>query len=573
MIAGRATAQTAEGFALDRFEPAEVGSEWFAGDSLDFRGDQRWSFGVLGDWSYKPLVAYDAQGDETHAVVRHQIFAHLGAAVVLQERYRLALDVPILALERGRATTLDGVVYDPSNKAAFGDPRLAADVRFLGKYGGPLTASAGLAVYLPVGSQAAYASDGKLRLVPRLMAAGDVAWFTYAGRLSTNIRTQTDNFAGQPFGTEMQLEASAGVRTAEGKLVIGPELFGSTVLADGGKGAFDKRTTPFELLFGAHYRAGDWLLGAGAGPGLTRGFGAPKFRTLLSVAWAPEPKPEEPKVVKTAPPPPPPDSDGDGIIDSQDACPTVPGVKSDDPKKNGCPPDSDGDGIIDSQDACPTVPGVKSDDPKKNGCPPDSDGDGIIDSQDACPTVAGVKNDDPKKNGCPPDSDGDGIIDSQDACPTVAGVKNDDPRKNGCPIIELTDQAITILERVEFETGKAVLRPESDRVLSAVAGVMKEHPEILELSVEGHTDNRGGAALNRKLSRERAAAVKQWLIDHGIDAARLTSAGFGPDKPIASNKTDEGRQTNRRVEFRIVKSKGDVQVKDSASTKTHKEEK
>jgi outer membrane protein OmpA-like peptidoglycan-associated protein len=262
---------------------------------------------------------------------------------------------------------------------------------------------------------------------------------------------------------------------------------------------------------------------------------------------------EQPKL-----PPAPGDQDGDGITDPQDACPTVAGVASTDPKKNGCPPDQDGDGFIDSQDACPTQPGVADPDPKKNGCPPpkDKDADGITDEVDACPEIAGVKTEDPKTNGCPPDTDGDGFRDDQDACPQEKGVDDPDPSKRGCPkLVRVTEKEIVILEQVQFDFAKATIKKESDALLDSVAQVLKEHPEILKVEVQGHTDNKGPAAVNTKLSNDRADAVKKALEKRGIESGRLVHKGYGPDKPIADNKTDEGRAKNRRVQFIVLDKK------------------
>lgn len=111
---------------------------------------------------------------------------------------------------------------------------------------------------------------------------------------------------------------------------------------------------------------------------------------------------------------------------------------------------------------------------------------------------------------------------------------------------------IKILDQVRFKTGSADILPESDVILGAVQKVLDAHPEITKVSIEGHTDNRGGAAYNKGLSERRAASVVKWLVGHGIDKARLTSAGFGQSRPIDSNATDEGRQNNRRVEFHIL---------------------
>ena len=117
------------------------------------------------------------------------------------------------------------------------------------------------------------------------------------------------------------------------------------------------------------------------------------------------------------------------------------------------------------------------------------------------------------------------------------------------------------MERVEFDTNKATIRPESDGVLTAVLDILKGHPEIKKVSVEGHTDNRGARFYNIGLSKRRAASVVKWLTSRGIDKGRLTSNGFGPDKPIDTNDTEDGRQNNRRVEFNIVQVEGTTNVK------------
>ncbi len=227
-------------------------------------------------------------------------------------------------------------------------------------------------------------------------------------------------------------------------------------------------------------------------------------------------------------------------------------MKSDDPKKNGCPADRDGDGIPDAVDACPDVAGVANDDPKKNGCPADKDGDGIPDSADACPDVPGVASDDPKKNGCPADRDGDGIPDDVDACPDKPGIASDDPKKNGCPALAaISNGQIKISEQVQFKTGSAQILAASNNLMNAVLDIMKEHPEIKLVHIEGHTDNKGSAASNKTLSQKRAAAVVGWLVMHGIDKSRMDAHGYGQERPIDTNETDAGRQNNRRVEFHI----------------------
>jgi outer membrane protein OmpA-like peptidoglycan-associated protein len=112
---------------------------------------------------------------------------------------------------------------------------------------------------------------------------------------------------------------------------------------------------------------------------------------------------------------------------------------------------------------------------------------------------------------------------------------------------------VIILQQVNFATNsdRIVGRP-SFQVLDAVVSVLTQHPEIPAVEVQGHTDNRGNPATNRTLSERRANAVRTYLTNHGIAAARLRARGFGPDAPLESNATPAGRTRNRRVEFHIV---------------------
>ncbi|GGI56165.1 OmpA family protein [Winogradskyella haliclonae] len=231
-----------------------------------------------------------------------------------------------------------------------------------------------------------------------------------------------------------------------------------------------------------------------------------------------------------------PDSDNDGIEDSKDDCPNEAGLA----EFNGCP-DSDGDGVVDGSDKCPTVPGLKS----LAGCP-DADGDGIADGDDGCPNEAGPS----ANNGCPyKDKDGDGVLDKDDKCPDVAGTVAND----GCPEItetekaQLNEYAKTIL----FDTGKSSIKDESKQVLADIIAILNKYPDA-KFTVEGHTDSVGSAKLNTRLSEERAASVKDYLVANGVDQFRLSSKGYGEDKPIADNKTRAGRKQNRRVEINLA---------------------
>jgi len=551
LTTGSAKAQTtASGFALDRFNPSERGSEWFATDSLDFRGNLRPAIGLISELGVSPLVLYNGDGSRLATPVHYELILHPGASLVLFDRLRVGFDLPIAAYQDGTGATVSGVTYPGITSGGVGDLRLGADVRLVGQYGDAFRLAAGAQVFVPTGSRSTYLSDGSVRvLIPRVLVAGDVDWLSYAAHVGFNYRGLTESFGGTGLGSELVFGASAGVHALDRNLLVGPEVYGSTVVTNGA--AFTTASTPLEIMLGAHYLiASSVRVGAGVAPGLTRGIGEPAVRYVLSVEWAPAP-PQ---------PPPPADRDRDGVLDVDDACPDVPGVRTDDPKTNGCPPaeappppDRDHDGILDADDACPDVPGVKTDDPKTNGCPPDRDHDGILDADDACPDVPGIKTDDPKTNGCPPDPDRDkdGIPNEQDACPDTPGPRNADPKKNGCPAAAIVGKQIVILEQVKFATGSAKILASSDGILNAVLAVLKDHAEITRLRVEGHTDNVGGAAMNKNLSGRRAASVVSWLVQHGVDSHRLASEGFGLERPIDTNATPEGRQNNRRVEFHI----------------------
>jgi outer membrane protein OmpA-like peptidoglycan-associated protein len=243
------------------------------------------------------------------------------------------------------------------------------------------------------------------------------------------------------------------------------------------------------------------------------------------------------------------DGDGDGVLDDADQCKDTPAGDQVDAKGCSLPKDADGDGVTDDVDQCKDTPAGDKVDAKGCSVPKDADGDGVLDDVDACQdTPAGDKVD---GKGCslPKDGDGDGVTDDKDRCPhTPAGVKVDE---DGCQV--LFEQGAgakksLILEGVNFATGKAELTPESQAILDGVAESLVAHEEV-KVQVGGHTDNTGSAAVNKRLSAARAEAVKQYLISKGVAADRLTSAGFGPAKPIASNKTAEGRAQNRRVEL------------------------
>ncbi|MGC4087127.1 MAG: OmpA family protein [Polyangiaceae bacterium] len=542
-------AKAADGFRVDRFDMSDRVNDWFVNDSLDLRGNLRLGLTAVGDWGKDPLVLYDrSSGDKIGAVVSSQWVMHLGMTVTLFHTLRLSAALPFVAHQSSDRPVVDGAAVFPESASAVGDLRFAAVARLLGSYRAPFSAAVGARIFVPSGQSASFAGDATTRVVPEILAGGDVSMLVYSMRLGLNLRKSKTAWDVE-LGQEFLVSAGLGVRAAS-NVLVGAEIWGATTLEGS---PFSEQGSPLELLFQGHVNLGDLSVGAGVGPGLTRGYGTPTVRALLGLDWTPEPP--------VAPPSPPRDSDRDGVPDVSDACPNEPGVKSPELRVNGCPPvaapvlDADGDGILDGEDACPSQPGVRSDDPSRNGCPkpPDADEDGIEDASDACPTEAGPKTSDPRTNGCPPppDSDKDGILDRDDACPKDAGVRSTNPEANGCPLARIDSTQIKIIEPVQFAHNSDRILPASEPVLSAVLDAIRD-ASVSRLEVHGYTDDRGGAAYNQQLSRKRAASVARWLSEHGVPAAHIVSKGFGKENPIAPNTTDEGRQKNRRVEFHIM---------------------
>ncbi|GAA4359173.1 OmpA family protein [Kangiella marina] len=187
-----------------------------------------------------------------------------------------------------------------------------------------------------------------------------------------------------------------------------------------------------------------------------------------------------------------------------------------------------------------TAAAPKPVEPKKEA--KDSDGDGVIDANDRCPgTPAGAAVD---AYGCALDSDGDGVADYKDACPgTEAGAKVDE---KGCKIEPKEDVVVDM--RLNFDVDKYQIKPEMVSEIAKVAEFLRQYPGV-NAQIQGHTDSTGSNQYNQGLSERRAGAVKDYLINNfGIDGSRLTSIGYGEERPIADNSTADGRALNRRVE-------------------------
>jgi len=576
-VAAQAQQQTAQ-VDLPKFNPSAPGDKFFGVPSPYAAGDTELHAMALLDYAYNPLVLANASGSTIGSVVSDQMFLHVGVNFSIIERIAVSLDMPFALVSSGQALAGGALSFPEPAGTSLGDLRFAVRGSLFGGYHDPFQLALGAYVWAPTGSTEAFVSDGSVRGQPQVILGGEIDRFVYSVLLGPSFRA-TRQVGDATLGHQMNWGLGAGIRLLKDReLQVHVESTGAVDIENP-----MGRATNAELQVGAKYRfLEDFEVGAGVGPGLTTGLGTPAVRGLFQFAYTPnqdapsdrdgdtivDPIDACPDVAGVAsddpakhgcpPEKPRPDFDKDGIFDDQDACPEEAGVKSDDPKKHGCPQrDRDRDGVLDDDDACPDIPGEKSEDPEKNGCPRnDRDGDGILDDVDMCPEIPGVASPDPKKNGCPPDTDGDGFRDDQDACPREKGKDDPDPSKRGCPkLVRVTESEIVILEQIQFDTNKATIKPVSNPLLDSVAQVLKEHPEILRLEIQGHTDNKGSAQLNEKLSDNRAKSVRDALIRRGVEQARLTAVGYGPNKPVADNAEEEGRAKNRRVQFVVLEKK------------------
>ena len=587
-LAGVAGAQDG-GFAVNQLQPSPAGDAFFGVPSPYVRGHLDPSAYVLFDYAHQPIRLLS---DEDKAVLSSQGFLRIDASLALWERLLVSVDVPLAVVLKGEDPAVAGTTFTSLESPKIGDIRGGLRGRLVGDDGGPFQLGLGGYVFFPSGDPEHYVGNGRVRGGPHAVIGGRVGegiGFMYSVVAGAEFRG-----AGSPH--VLTYGAAAGLLLADDLLQIGPEFYGVSALTGDDLQLSSTPTvavasgTNAEVSLSAKLRLFDGLtIGAAGGPGLGSIVGTPIFRAMGLLGWTPLPGPSpdqrgdvavavgdkdddgindaldacpdvagEPNPDPAKDGCPPSDRDTDGVLDMDDACPSTAGLRSSDATKNGCPADSDDDGYHDGIDACVKVPGDASDDPAKVGCPADDDGDGVANRADACPKAAGDRHDDPLKSGCPADPDDDGIRYGADACPREKGFADPDPQKNGCPrYVRVVQGAIQITQGIVFETyGSSMagsVTAGSARVLREVADVIKGHPEIKLVEVQGHTDDSGDADFNMELSERRAEAVRQWLIvNGGVDSGRLTAKGYGFTRPIADNRLRMGRQANRRVEFVIV---------------------
>ncbi|MBN2195803.1 MAG: OmpA family protein [Polyangiaceae bacterium] len=484
------------------------------------------------EYAEEPLVLVTSS-QHRDRIVTQEISARAGLALAIRHRVLLAVELPVAVSRQSDAPPRgEGVLPRPGNGPELGDARGWVRVRVLGHADSDLRLSLAASWWVPSGARDSVSSDDRVRGGGSAILGGKGDRHDWSLEAGARTRRATELEGAVPLRIGTVALAGAAIRFAlDGKerFDAGAELGAEATLSNGAK-LFDPRSTRGLALGTLRWRPGGspFVVSTAAGPGLGAAPGTGEWRGILRLGWSP--------LIE----PPPTDHDHDGIPDLSDACPRLPGTESFDPSMHGCPEppsDRDADSIPDVFDACPRRPGVPTGARATHGCPapkPDRDQDGILDIHDACPDDAGPARSEPASNGCPAPPE-----------PTP-----------DTPIAELVADRIYISEKVQFDTGTAHLKPESDTVLTEVARVLAAHPDLLRLEVQGHTDDTGSPELNLGLSTERAEAVVAWLIEHQVDAQRLLPRGYGSERPLDDNSTPEGRERNRRVEFHVVDPEG-----------------
>ena len=534
------------GFYLDRLDMGGAPEDGYAvwrprmGEKTRFYGQFALGY-TLHPLRGETVAPLGARGDVPDPV-SNQLANYLSVGVEIMQRLSLGASMPIVYYQNGGNACQGqaGCQNTDVNSTVPSDLRLDSRVLVYHDLRDFFHLGFAGSVWIASGDSISFTTDDRTH--GALRAMGELNFKSVILALNTGVHFRPNRTVNRlAIANEWIWGLGAYVPLRDGRMRLGMELFGSTGIGnahDQSKNTvsttFSKLNTPLEWLAQARIALDKdkqaWL-GAGAGTRLDAGYGAPDLRVLASIGYSFSIKDTDPNApgrryeFKRDLEPKSVDTDKDGIPDDLDLCPTVPEDNQPPDTSDGCPApsDRDHDGIPDDSDKCPDEP---------------EDKDGI---------------DDP--DGCPEDDfDKDGVPDVSDACPREPGKPNPDEKKNGCPEfirhIEGSTE-IQILKKVEFATASANILPKSYPILDEVVSLLKANPDIARVSVEGHTDSRGAHDMNMRLSQARADSVMRYLTTHGIAPTRLEAHGYGPDRPIDTNDTDDGRQKNRRVEFHI----------------------
>jgi outer membrane exchange protein TraA len=536
-----AQAQTATQFSINAqtYRPAIGPENIFTVEGSRTPG--RWvpMVNAVFEWAYRPLRLLNdtnPTGPQTIAdTVPNMVTLHLTGGIGLTNWLSVGLDLPIVVYQGFDPKTPKRDVPQEPSAAGVGDLRVVGKLRILDNTNGGFGLAFVPQIGFPTGDGTQFRGDDAFGFEPR-------AAFDYKTTGGFIVALNAGIFLRTAEQQARNVKVSyAGARYGLGAYLPLPMNFGIAAEVIGATSFLNAQDvySPLEVYAGARWTHKTGItVNVGGGPGLTPVAGSPQVRLFASVGYLPMSKAKEqvkPKVVDL-------DPDRDGLIGKYDRCPTEYGP----PENQGCPDvDTDKDGIVDRLDQCPNEPGPK----ENNGCPDkDRDGDGLIDRLDSCPDQAGPL----ENNGCPlMDTDKDGIPDKDDKCPYEPGPKE----TNGCPpprkYIKVEEGEIKLLQQILFATNKWDIKPASFPLLDEVVSVLKSR-QTMTVDIQGHTDERGKLQWNMTLSNNRAGAVLKYLVEHGVPAERLKSEGFGPTKPLCTEKTAACYDKNRRTQFLVT---------------------
>jgi outer membrane protein OmpA-like peptidoglycan-associated protein len=588
-------------FPVERFRPAIDGTGVLDVDSGQVGEHVQWTVGAFANYALNPLVFVDTDGQRVGSLVSHRIGLDVIAAISLIDWLQVGVDIPTV-LFQARDSSVSNLLTTPGDLSAIGvgDMRLLSKVRLLRARDGQFVDLAIIpAITVPTGfpggDTGSYLGEGQVTFAPELAVSRDFgehepggAGLRLAANLGYRFRPEARDFVNVTLGHELTARLGAAYRLASSPLMFEASANAATSTFTPFTSGLEEN--PLEVIVGASYDVMPFLrLTGGVGKGIISGVGTPDVRALLGVRFIPvvdddrdddgiknaadacADDPEDKDGFKDDDGCPDVDNDNDGILDTADKCPDVAEDADSFEDADGCPdPDNDKDGVLDVDDKCVNEPGVV----ELQGCPvppvKDADKDGIPDDEDRCPTVAGPK----ATRGCP-DTDGDGFVDIDDKCPTEPEVINGVEDEDGCPdkgksAVKLTRDKIEILDKVYFDVNKDTIQARSFSLLDQVASVLKAHPELTTVRVEGHTDSDGKDEANLDLSDRRAKAVQRYLVDKGVAAARLQAVGYGETRPVKPNTSKTNKEANRRVEFVIAAIDGVATSTNSIPATTEK---
>ena len=544
-----------EGFTLNQFHLAESATDGFAISRPNDLGHLEPSVRLSADYVHDPLVYETRLGDpstQSTRIVEHLLTGQLALAFGLFDRVVIFAGLPVSLFSQG-----DGAPGFPSaDGTAVGDPYFGVRVRLFGEASDPFALGLQLGGTAPLGDAVqgsqAFSGERNFTFVPRINAeVRPHERLRIALNVGARIRESSQLF-NLTVGHELTYGLGVTLVAVPNVLDLLVEAYGATAF----ESFFTREQTPLELIGGLRVQpVCGFRIGAAAGTGLVRGYGAGNFHGVFELAYAHEARCEERMPEAEPEPAPPGDRDEDGLLDNVDRCADEPEDRDEFQDDDGCPdPDNDEDGVLDVNDGAPMDPEDRDQFEDEDGVPdPDNDQDRIPDTSDGAPNDPEDYDTFADTDGIPdPDNDGDTVLDPDDECPLAPGPVE----TRGCPrTVRLDTETgqIVILQRVEFATNRDVVLPRSFPILQDVQAILRANPQIERLRIEGHTDDRGRDDRNLDLSRRRARSVMQWLMDNGIAQDRLEAWGCGELHPLGENRTASGRQTNRRVEFLLIR--------------------